>query len=1301
MQILAKRKNSIKLFLALAALSYGTFFTATWDGSINSNVVDEHITVSGRNTLSSPVMVSAENSDVTIDVSATSVISGNGRLHLSAAAGRTITFKCDGSLIFQGASGLLTSAGLLISASGAGAIAFEVAGGKSLTFENGAKFFVVMNQGTPGPQVSISRLGGDSAPEEDVSIILGAKSMISYLARDGVSNGIASSSGTLRFVPTNLGTGRMVMHINNNASCVIAGHTLTNDNADFSLEDIDFHTPAGQNAVFEVMGAGGLQIINENNVFSPSHIDPHGNGAFFKSDGIRRGFVLSANGSLVLNDRTYLDYVGTTKNVCPDTSLKSSVKYRNPSAFVIDGDAHFNAIPASIVMGGSSAIYLRSGVDKNGNVSDSFVIDPMRKTDGIGNVVLAVEGKATVHGDNPMTNAIEILSLEVAPSGGSVTIDSSESTFPKRTFARTTGSYNSYNAGHFLINNTFDLHGVSLVHSDYNHGVVEKNDTISEATYVGGETHTMLPGASRPRIGLVNSMFRFHTDAAFTGVDICVPNRRSGNVSALKFYHNGFKREDATGRQLVLGTNVGAVACDGKSLVNRDAHLDVFQKTEQPNASIHQLDIRTGANNGDMVFGISGDISSQLSLHTIYQGHGSNISIGTNGSMGVDDRGVAFPLTTNPTMIINGNYFAFETRGGDCGVAETSAITGCGGIFVDSHGKLGIEASRRAHMATMVVKSRSGEIDLPKQQVTFEAGIGVAGWKVDLSDPITRVLVGEGECLSDYTLDWLGARKDYSNFTPYEVAIEACGCPEVSARNIASLPVVKGTVDQFQIKGSRLGNQAHLMVDGGKVRELIFQSGEKAGEERIGFVALQNDGIVGLGSAGGTDSQDATAVLGMNGITLIPNGSGQVELNDSLVISSLCPIMPGPDFGANGPSRLILDATGALEIRVKSRGVLDLSHFTSPNHILEISGRVQLVFEPGATLVLGGGVLKLSDESRMYFEPNIDQNGTVGSSPASSNGTRSRILGKGVIQLDESASMVIPRGALVGIETDGCYAQETDIVLMLNNSASVHIGDENSYGGGLQIGNVTNMTGAKIGFGLVMNGTGAMFEVNRQGFLGFGAGVTHKPNGVPNTWRLGSLHNVTAVSFNLNEGTFSHNQIYCSKCDRSAICAIGDAGSYSFTMNRNNVHMRGGSNLVKLAAGSSSVAPQVENTPGDVSAALTVGLMSSGSMLTDASKASMPFTGSASAMFDFFKMNDYPLNGAEGQSNPQAAIMQNSIGASKIGYVIPGEIKRSIQTTITGRGGASVTHDAAVRYGAVSLMLGSDGTVAYVGQIKP
>ncbi|MGA9530772.1 MAG: hypothetical protein WBQ73_02675, partial [Candidatus Babeliales bacterium] len=1090
------------------------------------------------------------------------------------------------------------------------------------------------------PKIRFERKNNSSS--DNVYIELGEQSLFSYAAENPIGD-LTTEFGCILFDPTNDDAGRMILSLEDQSGFIIAGHKVVNPlgNSELLLTDFDLSIPTGTSAICEIFNQNtasnatthaGLLVLNANATWTNLLFDPwcdlgartdeeDYNGSF---DGIRWGFVLGANAGMHILENSYLDYVGLANNVCPtpDNVDTSSIKARNPSAFIIDGNNNPAALQAMINLAVRSALVFRSGINKDGEIENDFLashpyaVDPLNKTLGAGEIVFDVEGSLLVQGpdggpaEDP--SKLEILSLEVAHTGGSVLIGGSETIFPQRTFALDGDSiYYCYNKAQFFLNNSVIARNTNLVHTDTNHHVFEKNDITSEPAYTGGDT-AILKDLIKPKLVLYNSRIFVHDDIAFTGFDLLVPivpnlveeEACFDNNSSILFFHNGKAIDHGTGRQFVLGTQIGSLACDGCTVICRDAHLDVMQiqDCDENEEAVHQLKFFSAPNDSTIVENVAEGIEEQYSIHTIYLGHASNITIGSVPAE------VEFSLTSHPALILCGNYFSFETRGGTIGVPETSHLTGKGAIFIDSDGTFSIAPKFRANIATMVVKSGSAVVDLPKNRVFFDNRIGIVDWHLNLGDESKQVidddeiicvpLVQTGECISDYTLDWKYTEKDYNIFCPYEVGCyDPCDCPAVTTENVSGLPTILGTVEQLQIKGSRIGDAAHIKINCGHVRELVFLEGPYSAEAPTAVVVLKNHGIVGLGSLHkNIDSLGASMMLGVNGVTIIADGNGQVDLNEDLIINNICSILKGPHFGNGGED---LDEEFVLRfhsdccrtIRVKKDGILDLSSFTYPNEIVEFAGNIKLILEPGAKVIWGGtapinqvslpgGTLRFIDEACLIAEPvskldtiftvvphgehddelsmNTIEDSTQPHHPfgghldigiCSTDLVRVKFLGKGFLDLAGCSCFFIDNNAFVGVETlnpehdpNGCEILCTALCISVRDRAKFNIGSGcATVGGVFQVGNTHfhDEEGADIQFKLVIAGHDACFEIGAQGMMGLGVAIAEKLTPYPDGWLVDAAFNVSVISIQVMNGKFAHRQLYSGDDERASLLAFG------------------------------------------------------------------------------------------------------------------------------------------------------------------
>lgn len=1011
--------------------------------------------------------------DITVAIQNDPVIttSGISQLYVRANAGRKITFDMSSSsLTFKGSNNAQQTP-LLILFGGSGTIEFLLGDGTTLSFTNdtaitraGVKAFLYMGDPDINTISGTSRLQFKRAPNSvgNTTINVGPQSLLSYISNVPLSSSV-SEIGNIEFCPT-AATGNMVLNIQNTGAVIVSAQQVITPMLNTTQTDVaTFVAHGGTAANFRVVSSNSavtsrLLVTNSNNTLSNLEINPccltpnPFNGVLF-------GFVLSVNGTLDISDNSYLDYVGLTNNQCPPCGMSPSpcdfgpealVKKRNASALIVDGSTDPNAVPARINFGTCSALFFRSGVNKDGVVEhptapNQFTVDPINRTPGEGETVFDVEGMVNVIGtplvaDGRLINVrskLEILSLEVDPTGDPLFVDLCTPIcnliFPKRTFAMdVTGCFClQYNAANFLVNNDLNLFQTALNHTDTIHEVFQKNDIKSEPTYIGGDSF-ICKGTCRPRIIFCNSRLLVHENIAFTGLDLLVPNciqntidcctcpptapglQCTDNVSKFIFYYNGRCCDEGTGRTMILGTQIGSMNCSGCGIISRDAHLDVMQTDNCPTSlclpgqcpsPLQQLLLQVDANSeliNKCMHNLPTTCSAirgQKSIHTIFLGHSSNITIGGHPNccpeiglpnsttlldtcLGSICEPLAFTCVTNPMFCICGNFFTFESRGGSKGLPALSNVTGEGGIFVDSNGKITINPDARASMNVMVTKSGNGLINLPRSQVLFGDQFGISDWNLTLGCSITttNVIVPCGACLSDYTLNWLTTKKDCNGYCPYEPdSVTTCTCPSVLPCNVDCLPTIQGEVGQFQIQGSRLGDQAAIKVDGGYIRELIFErQGNYAGEAPVALVVVEGNGKVGLNTAHRSlDSTEAQVVLGVNGVTIVANGDGEIVLNEDVLVNNVCALLKGPNF-STARSGHILRFTSHVdrEFRIKSCGILDLSTFATGD-VIEFADNVHVVIEPGAIIRgpnlvdpnIPGPVIRLTGNVSWYHEP--------------------------------------------------------------------------------------------------------------------------------------------------------------------------------------------------------------------------------------------------------------------------------------------------------------------------------------------
>ena len=1139
-------------------------------------------------------------------------------------------------------------------------------------------------------------------------VIIGTRSLMGFLSSRKVD--IAQDSGFIQFDAVMDGVGRMILKVKDTGAFIATGrYTCQRNGGCITLKDINNCVAAGFEAVwstFNSLGAdfsAGLLVLDKNRTLSELLVDPFLNlgarndftGFRGQFCGIRYGVILGANGVLLVEPNSYVDFVGLDLNQLPcvvipgfeNTNVNKLIKVRNASALIIDGNLNPASTPARIEFGERSALFLRSGIADNGEIRgifdvDPFTIDPANRTRGFGNIVLDVEGELIVNGsligDGPLTvsSKIELLSLEVTPSGGQLFVGSGETIFPLRTFNTEDNELLMYNSGAFLINNMMSLFNTALSHTDEAHLIFANNDLRSEPAYIGGETFRLLDSTVRPNISFFNSYLLVNTSLALTGLDLVVPNLVEegialDNLADFKFYANGVCVDNGTGRQMILGTRIGSTAADGCSRIDGEAYLDVMERYDaiasdfnplNPNGN-HTLILTTAAN--DVTINGSTIPVLNESIHTIFLGNSSNISIGVNA----DSTG--FNIDTNPWLRIHGNVFSFQTKPG---AVARSITSGKNAIFVDLNGKISIDPGFIAIFGVMVIKSHNGIVDLPADQVFFVNGAGVTTWNLDLSNPQDQVIIGPDQDLGTFIFNWILAKKDCPDFVPFSCCLETCNCSVVTEANVTGLPIIEGTVNDLQIQGTRPGDPAQFLINGGTVRQLTFFPTACEAEAPVAVIVLQNGGTVGL---------DEGMILGINGITIIANGSGTVTVNGDLVIGSTCSIVKGPNF----ESCDVLQLTSAVprQILVKSGGTLNLTSFDDVTQIIEIGGELSLVVEPGARIVTGSGTLRFADNAKLLFVPSarafdffnaipfgeVDNTLPVTTVDASlphnalsslinfgeglHNTDQFRVIlaGQGTIEFTDNAQGLIPFNAFVGVEniiSETCNIATTNLTLSLRENGAFEIGRlNNNEGGVLQIGNIDDLgEDTSVSFTLDLNGDDANFSIGSRGFFGIGVGIERfygvAPDVVvqqdecdllfiPNNNIVNNLSNVATITLRLLGGRFEHDRIFSGDDVNASLIAVGNNTGIAFDLDFeipdenisgaleriSNFNVAGGGNLVLVSSGTGGIQPVVLVQDGVITSRLSASIMASTLLQLD----NVDVTGlSASAFFDYFKTHD-------------------------------------------------------------------------------
>lgn len=1334
-----------------------------WNGPVLASVTDDDITITGNVSFATPGNHLFVHATVAHPVLVITINSGNilftandlpGQpvgFDLIADPGCTIFFQVQNSIDFRG-----DNETFLMTASGGGRILFGIERNEHLAFTSaqpagpGTYFLVSMDQTNP----NMVTFQPYSFGNNDATVVIDPRSLIGCVGNDTT---LQTQSATIRFNAINqlTDTGRFVLQVNDLGSMAVQGYNLPNMTIPYNLSAVDFTTLAGARVNFEVNNGGvpvtsfwaGLRVSNNNRTMPLLRANP-----WFESlaVGVQPGFVVGLNGAIQVDDGAYLDYEAGELNIDPTPNVALSilvyktvngvqppvntlVKRRNPSALIFDStmDIFNTDFYPEVVMLGTSKIYLRSTRNASPQIvqrftpGDSGLVDPhyqFVREDGYGCIVWDVEGLLDVNGVTAApneTNAINILSIEEAVTGGSVMIGGTDINFKLRTFNKDPdGVLFQYGKACMMINGRMDMTNVALQHDDEIHKVFEKNiGEQSEPCYIGGETFNLvIPDLisytiPRPTIALYNAEFLVQTGAALTGVDFLTPSYMIGveealdNNSNFVFFQNGYAIDYGTGRNLVLGTNWGATAVDKNTIVSRDAHFNVWQEYAHPTTSI-QANILTASNNAKVTEGISGDISTQYSDHSFFLGHGSNVSLGINATQGTEPSGQhqSFTITSYGTMNIAGDFMSFETQGGYLNDPMASIIEGQGGIFVDNYGYLLLPAAYRASFATMIGLGAFANsiIDIGSDlagRAYFKNGVGISNSTLDLNTLIPPVIISPSTNLSDFTLDWKYTQRN-SGYIPYPLPTtpSAGNLPPVTAANLTGIPIVQGQVGQFQIRDSRLGDMATVLFDGTytngdafNAREVVFLNSEASGMSPVAVLVLQANAKIGLGCASkNADSPEAGLTLGVNGVTLLADGPAQVLLNQNVLVNNACHIITGPNFGATEEDELFIYSPVDQEIRVKFGGTIDFSQFKTSNQRVVIGGKVRLVFEPGSRLILGGGELVVTDDASIVFEPYISENRAAGTSLSSTDDIRVKINGTGTIRFKENGVMQLYRGGLVGIESGGDdnIGYVTNINLMFRDATQLQIGTTEDYGGALQVGNVTDLSGlgGTVNFTLTLTGLDARAIIASQGFLGLGAGIVDKGEVAPNSWRVAPTYNVNSITLDLTQGIFDHNQIYTGTDTYASLLCFGTVGAGGVTVlypSVVDINLLGGGNMFRSTTAGAYELPVVTTID-----SATTGILASKATLLDSSKTAPAFPATPATVFNWLKANTY-----EAQVTKRAQLSQNTLGTLALGYVLTGvpnnTIVRYIVEHLIGYSGTYADPSRSLEFGSSVVALSS------------
>jgi hypothetical protein len=424
---------------------------------------------------------------------------------------------------------------------------------------------------------------------------------------------------------------------------------------------------------------------------------------------------------------------------------------------------------------------------------------------------------------------------------------------------------------------------------------------------------------------------------------------------------------------------------------------------------------------------------------------------------------------------------------------------------------------------------------------------------------------------------------------------------------------------------------------------------------------IEYGGIVGLGSkAWNEHSLYAWNKLGKDHVQLRFLGNGVINLNSDLLVTDRLAMLPAwysdggqtYGFGYGEIDRITFYSSEERVIRIPAGGELDLSAFGQSPYQQQIAfgGKVKLVLEPGATIRFpdtdsinetngGGVVLYFNDESELIFQQSNDPTTYLpfNTTTAPIDNSRCKLIGNGQIWLNKNSTMRIDGPVFVGVETDA-LTPNTDITVSLQRQAVWEIGNINLAGGAFQVGNTIARTHIdpstgysaddSVNFSVVLNGPTATWHTDREGFVGFGAGILQKngnpngkaaaginpvmdptnpgfvaditvtygagtltvpvfnpdvdSNGTDGTWKVQALYNVDYVGIQNTQGVIEHSIINngsnANPGVNASVWAIGPCNEYYVALNGiGNAIIRGGGNLVQIPATATAAMPIILN----------------------------------------------------------------------------------------------------------------------------
>jgi len=438
------------------------------------------------------------------------------------------------------------------------------------------------------------------------------------------------------------------------------------------------------------------------------------------------------------------------------------------------------------------------------------------------------------------------------------------------------------------------------------------------------------------------------------------------------------------------------------------------------------------------------------------------------------------------------------------------------------------------------------------------------------------------------------------------------------------------------------------------------------------------DGRIGLGSRSwNARSLYAWNLLGKDYVSICPLGNMTVDVNSDLIVTDRGAFIACENFGrefsptnTNAPfspanpgfygedQQLTFISTEEHTITVPAHGELNFAAFgrTLPKRnknnqpgenakqIVSFAGSTAVVLEEGTTLRLPDNPSKLADGSPAFILYFNDQSQLICQAakdatpfleykdtyygPYATQLARIKIVGQGQIWFNKDAKFIVNGNTMVAVQSDAINPT-TNVTVSLQRQGSWYIGTQTVSGGSFEVGNpldfnvINPHTRAHVSqiqdiqFNLLVNGANALVHLDREAFLGFGAGVVNKhgnPNGSANVsnnpevdaagnavidnngfpkfhpddhynaakghfnsaWQIRPLFNVSAVNVQITQGTFEHSNIGDGSSSNGSLMALGPiqpidvyapANGFTFAVNsRESALVHGGGNLMLVPA---------------------------------------------------------------------------------------------------------------------------------------